>query len=144
MTLCPLIKKVKKIVINRIYSLAKIRNSINTKCAFTLYKQTILPLLHYTGFMLLSADVSDKNDLQVLQKNALRIRYNVRLRDRMSIECMHIQAKSLSLDQRRQKQILFVLFIFKTRHDANVYSFVSERYLNAKYKNSPHYKGYLL
>ena len=69
---------------------------------------------------------------------------------------MHARANLLSLDQRRQKQILFLLFIYKNRHDddsrvyarntraANVYSFVCEVYHNVKYKNSPYYKGSLL
>ena len=86
MTLSPLIKKV---VSNKIYTLAKIRNSINLKCTLTIYKQTILPLLDSTGFMILSANISDKNDLQVLQNNALRICFNVRLRDKVSIERIH-------------------------------------------------------
>ena len=89
MTLSALIKKVKKVVSNKIYTLAKIRNSISLKCALTIYEQTILPLLDYTGFMLLSANISDKNDLQVMQNNALRICFNVRLRDRVSIDQMH-------------------------------------------------------
>ena len=69
---------------------------------------------------------------------------------------MHRQAKLLSLEQRRQKQLLSLMFIYKNRHDdigriharntrgANVYSFVRERYNNVKYENSPYYKGSLL
>ena len=139
-----------------IYSLAKIRNRITLKCALAIYKQTILPLFDYTGFMQLTINVSDKNDLQILQNNALRICYNVRLRDKVLIERMHNQANLLSLDQRRQKQVLLLLFIYKNRHvnarrvharntrAAEVYSFVRERYHNIKYKNSPYYKGSLL
>ena len=68
---------------------------------------------------------------------------------------MHARAYLLSLDQRQQNQILFLLFIYKNRHDddrrvharntraANVYSFVHEVY-HVKYKNSPYYKGSLL
>ena len=69
---------------------------------------------------------------------------------------MHNRANLLSLDQRRQKQILLLLYIHKNRHDdvrrvherntraADVYSFVRERYHNIKYKHSPYYKGSLL
>ena len=53
MTLSPLLSKVKRIVSNKIYSLGKIRNHIDVKCALTIYKQTILPLLDYSGFMLI-------------------------------------------------------------------------------------------
>ena len=129
---------------------------MNKQCALTIYKQTVLPLLDYAGFMLLSANISDNYDLQVLQNNALRICYNVRLRDRVTIKRMHTCANLLSIDQRRQKQVLILLFIHKARHldarriyprntrAANVYSFVCERYHNVKYKNSPYYKGSLL
>ena len=74
----------------------------------------------------------------------------------VSLECMHTRANLFSLDQRRQKQVLFIMFIYKNRHvDAHriyarntravdVYSSVRERYHNVKYKNSPYYKGSLL
>ena len=69
---------------------------------------------------------------------------------------MHSRAKLLSLEQRRQLQLLNLMFIYKNRHRdvrrihgrntraANVYSFTRERYHNNKYKNSPFYKGALL
>ena len=69
---------------------------------------------------------------------------------------MHDRAKLLSLDQRRQKQVLSLLFIYKSRHEnvrrvyarntraANVYTFARERFHNIKYKNSSYYKGSLL
>ena len=87
MTLSPLIKKVKKIVTSKIYSLSKIRNIINR--SLTKQQNMILPLFDYTGFMLLSTNISDRNDLQVLENTALRICSNVRLRDMVSIERMH-------------------------------------------------------
>ena len=155
MTLAPLFSKIKGIVTNKIYTLVKIRNIIDTKCALTIYKQTILPLLDYAGFLLISGNVSDRSDLQTLQNDSLRICFNVR-RDRVSIVLMHRRAKLLSLEQRRQIQLLNLMFIYKTRHRnvrrihgrntraANVFSFTRERYNNNKYKNSPFYKGALL
>ena len=47
--------------------------------------QTILPLLDYTGFLLISGNVSDRSDLQTLQNDALRVCFNVRMRDRILI-----------------------------------------------------------
>ena len=144
------------IAIYKLYRLTNIRNSIDTKCAIAIYKQTILPLLDYSGFLLIAGNRSDRYDLQTMQNNALRICYNVRLRDRMSIELMHRRANLLSLEQRRQKQLLCLMFIYKNRHEnarrvygrntraANVYSFTRERYHNTKYRNSPFYKGALL
>ena len=64
-----------------------------------IYKQNILPVFDYTGFMQMFFNVSDKNELQILQNNGLRICYNVRLRDMVSIESMHNLAHLLSLDQ---------------------------------------------
>ena len=107
-------------------------------------------------FLLISGNVSDRNDLQTLQNNALRICYNVRLRDRVSVGNMHRNANLLSLEQRRQKQLLCLMFLYKTRHAeirrihgrntraADVFSFTRERYHNVKYRNSPFYKGALL
>ena len=85
MTLFPLLVKLKKSVIAKIYSLIKIRDMIMTTCAITIYKQTILPILDYSGFISISCNISDRNDLQTLQNHALRICYNVRLQDRVSI-----------------------------------------------------------
>ena len=76
----------------------------------------------------------------------------MKLRDRISILHMHRRAKLLSLDQRRQKQLLNPMFIYKLRHvdiqrihgrntrAANVFSFTREGYHNNKYKNSLFYK----
>ena len=90
MTLSPLFAKVVKLVSMKIYNLVKIRNYIDVKCALALYKQTILPLLDYSGFMLISGNVSDRDNLQKLQNDALRIFFNIRLCDRVSISRIHI------------------------------------------------------
>ena len=82
-----------------------------------IHKQTILPLLDYLGFMLISGYVSDRQELQTLQINALRICFNIRLRDKMSIDLMHYSANLLSLEQRLQKQLLTSMFIYKNRHE---------------------------
>ena len=55
-------------------------------------------------------------DLRTLQNHALRVCYNVRLRDRVSIKNMHVRAKLLSLEQRRHIQILNMMFLYKERH----------------------------
>ena len=77
---------------------------------------------------------------------SLRVCFNVRLRDRISIERMHHQANLISLEQRRRRHLLYLMFLYKTRHadtgrihahntrGADVFSFVRERYNNAKYK----------
>ena len=99
----------------------------------------------------LVTNVSDRSDLQTLQNDSLRICFNVRLRDRVAIVQMHRKAKLLSLEQRRQMQLLNLMFTYQTRHrnvrrihGRNVFSFTCERYHNNKYKNVPFYKGALL
>ena len=156
MSLLPLLSRLKNIIHSKIYSLVKIRDFITTKCALTIYKQTILPLFDYSGFVVISCNVSDRNDLQTLQNSALRVCYNVRLRDRVAVKGMHNRANLLSLEQRRQVQVLCLMFIYKTRHlDARrvynrrtraavIFNFVRERYNCTKYRSSPYYKGSLL
>ena len=143
-------------IIGKIYSLVKIRNLITLNCALTIYKQTILPLFDYSGFITISCNVSDWRDLETLQNNVLRVCYNVRLRDRVAVQGVHNRSNLLSLEQKRQVQLLCLMFIFKDRNHnvrrihnrrtgvAEMYSFVRERYNCVKYRSSPYYKGSLL
>ena len=152
LNLTSLIADVKKNVTGQLFKLRKLRSKITTFCAISIYKQTILPLLDYAGFLLHSINISDRDDLQVLQNDALRTCYNIRRRDRMSIKKLHAEAKLLSLDQRRKIQLLSLMYNHRKCQDvrrpapratrnAVRYSFYTERYNNVKYKNSPYYKG---
>ena len=69
MTLSPLISHINKVVSNKAKTLFKIRKYITTKCALAIYKQTILPLFDYTGFLIISCNRSDRKDLQIIQNN---------------------------------------------------------------------------
>ena len=51
MTLSPLLSKLKSRIVNKTYSLVKLRNMITTQCAITIYKQTILPVIDYAGYL---------------------------------------------------------------------------------------------
>ena len=55
------------------------------KCeAFILvYKQTILPIFDYVGFLLISLNNSDKYDLHVIQNDALRFCKSIQLLDKI-------------------------------------------------------------
>ena len=129
-----------------------IRRIITPKCALDIYKQMILPLFDYTGFMLYSLSQSDKNDLQVLQNDALRTCYNIHRRDKVSVKNLHTQAKLLSLDQRRQIQLLSLMYNYKdtvnpvriyprNTRGANRYRFNIEKCNTVKYQNSPYFRG---
>ena len=150
MSLTSLVSNVKKNVIAHLFKLRKLRRIITTDCALSIYKQTILPLFDYGGFMLYSINQSDKNDLQVLQNDALRTCYNVYRRDRVSVKNLHTQAKLLSLDQRRQLQLLSLMYIHKAvdnpirvnsraTRGADRYRFHTEKCNTVKYRSSPFY-----
>ena len=152
MNLTNVLSDVKKKVVGQLFQFCKIRNMITTFCAVSIYKQTILPILDCAGFLLQSCNISDRGKLQVLQNDALRTCYNIRLRDRMSIKKLHNEAKLLSLEQRRNIQLLSLMYSHKDNLDvrrvpnrdtraAIRYKFYTERYNNIKYKNSPYYKG---
>ena len=111
MNLTSLLSDVKNNVSGHLFKLRKIRQTTTTFCAILIYKQTILPLLDYAGFLLFSLNASDRYDLQILQNDALRTCYNVRLRDCMSIKKLHAEANLLSLDQRQIIQLLLCIII---------------------------------
>ena len=59
MTLKPLLSNVKKITTAKIKTLYKIRQYLNKDSALAIYKQMILPLFDYSGFLLLSCYKTD-------------------------------------------------------------------------------------
>ena len=152
MTLTCLVSTTKKTVLNRLFNLRKLRRYITEKCALAIYKQTILPVFDYVGFMLISCTKSDRSDLQVIQNDALRTCYNVRRRDRLSVSIMHNSANLLSLEQRRTFQLLSLMYLHKNdvinlripirnTRGADRDRFIVERYNCLKYKHSSFYKG---
>ena len=106
MHLTGLLSWVKKNVNNHLFRLRKLRKYITQYSTVLIYKQTILPLLDYSGFLLNSSNVSDRRDLQTLQNDTLRTCYNVRHKDRMPIKKLHKEAKLVSLDQRLKTKLL--------------------------------------
>ena len=52
MDLTSLVSTVKKTVSTHLFKLRKLRKYVSQECAVTIYKQTILPLLDYSGFLL--------------------------------------------------------------------------------------------
>ena len=107
MTLVPLLKNIKKHVNNKIFMLRKLRKYLTKEAAISVYEQTILPILDYAGFFLLiSLNNGDKLDFQVIQYDALRFCKNIQLLDKISIPKIHDDVGLLSLEQRRQKQLL--------------------------------------
>ena len=85
MSLTPLVKNIKKRVSDKLFMLRKIRKFLTFDASVTVYKQTIMPIIDYTGFMLISCKKEDKNDLQKLQNDVLRICTRNKMADRVSI-----------------------------------------------------------
>ena len=114
--------------------------------------KSILPILDYSGFLLISCTKGKKHDLQVMQNDVLRFCENKRLEDRVSIELLHKNANLISLEQRRTKQLLILMYkkskSLENRALANrptrmhnKYVFKTENRVGTKYSNNPYYKG---
>ena len=89
-----------------IYMYVYVCRYVTYDSALLIYKQAIMPIFDYSGFMLISLGVGEKRDLQIMQNDALRFCYNIRLSDRVNIEELHTRAKLSSLEQRRIRQLL--------------------------------------
>ena len=111
MCLIPLLKNIKKRVSNKMFVLRKLRKYLNEKAAVQVYKQTIMPIFDYAGFLLISMNEGDKGDLQIMQNDALRFCKNIHMLDKVSIPKLHDSVKLLSLEQRRQKQELNLMYM---------------------------------
>ena len=155
MSLVPLMKDLEKRISNKIFMLRKMRKFLTFDAAVLVYKQIILPIIDYAGFLLIACRKEDKNDLQVLQNDILRICTRNRFSDRISIEKLHGKCKLLSLEQRRRKQLLGLMFILSKDKDflhipgrltrnANKVVFKVPTKISPTYERSPYYVGTLL
>ena len=111
MSFTPLMKSVKKRVSNKVFMLRKIRRYLNFEASISVYKQTILPIIDYSGFLLLTCTSSDLDELQVIQNDVLRICTMSKLSDRISRIELHKICKIIGLKQRMQKQLLWLMYI---------------------------------
>ena len=111
MSLVPQMKSVKKKLNNKVYMLRKIRKYLTLDAAVLVYKQTILPIIDYSGFLLLSCNAGDIEELQVIQNDILRICTRNRVSDRVSIPDLHKKCKIIGLKQRMHKQLLWLMYI---------------------------------
>ena len=98
---------------------------------------------------------SQKYDLQVIQNDVLRFCDNEKLEDKVLIEILQKKAKLVSLEQRRCKQLLSLMYKISkeanniviparnTRMHAKVV-FRLDRKIGTKYSCIPYYKGTIL
>ena len=125
---------------------------MNQHAAILVYKQTILPIFDYAGFLLISVGNGIKHDLQVMQNDAIHFCKNIKLIDRVSIPVLHNSIKLLSLEQRRQKQLLKIMYVQSQKNRARAltnvntrsqtkYVFQTDVKIGKKYEKSPYYIG---
>ena len=96
----------------KLFTLMKIRKFIDKHTANVIYKQTILPIFDYGGFLIDSCTQKQRDDLQKLQNKALRIIHGFKLNNSPSIKDLHNMSSILSLEQRREKQLLHLMLWF--------------------------------
>ena len=152
LTFTPYYKLVKRRVENKIFVLSKIRRYVDSRTAILIYKQAVLPLLEYAGFVLGSCSIGQRKELQKLQNNALRLCKRYFLLDMVRIDILHNECRILGLEQRRRKQLLRLMYLHSkiecnlkipvrlTRAVSKIV-FKTATKCTGKYLNSPFYKG---
>ena len=65
------------------------------KILLQVYKQTILPIFDYGGLVLLYLKHDDRFEMQKIQNDLLRICNNVRVKDKVTLEIGHKEARLL-------------------------------------------------
>ena len=135
--------------------LRKIRCYITKFAAMCIYKQMILPMFDFAGFMLISCTLGQKRELRKLQNRGIRTCLLYNRRDHIPIPRLHNEIKVLSLEQRRQIQLLKLLFhrskkqrhlkisARTTRGNMKVKFDIMSR-TTTKYLNSPFLRGTVL
>ena len=102
--------------------------------------------------LLLACTKDKKSDFQIVQNDVLRFCENKRLKDKIPIYTMHKKANLISLEQRRCKQLLSIMYKM-SRDPVNIVVparntrmhkklvFRTDSKIGTKYVNSPYYKG---
>ena len=135
--------------------MSKIRKYVDNRTALLIYKQAILPIVEYAGFVLISRNIGQRRDLQTLQNNALRLCKRYYLVDRVPIDYLHGECTIIGLQQRRRKQLLRLMYLH-SKCEKNIKKpvritraitktvFKVPSKITTKYSISPFYKGTLL
>ena len=113
----PHITKLKKSLGNRVYKLSKLRKCMTRDICVNVYKVMISPIIEYCSFYTGSGQVNELSKLQRMQNQALRVCCRSRLRDK-SIHDLHIECKVETLESRRAKQLLCIMWKRASKGDA--------------------------
>ena len=152
MSLIPLFKNIKKRISNKIFHLKKLRKYMCFDASVLVYKQTILPIFDYAGFLLISLSNGDIDDLQILQNDILRICNRSRISDKVSLVVLHRKCNMLSLRQHMEKQLLGLMYIIskdctfqhvlgRETRSADKIVFKVPSKIRPLYEHSSNYKG---
>ena len=136
----------------KIFQFTKIRPYLDVKTRILVYKQTIMPLAEYAGFMLYLNRKHDTDKLQKLQNRALRLCFNVYNPRDISVADLHSRASIDQLHTRREIQLLglmydisnnpsYVLAPRANTRQADKIMFKTEIVKYDIYQRSPHYVG---
>ena len=94
----------------KLFQLRKIRKYLNEFASILVYKQTILPLLDYCGFLAMSGNKNCYTSLQVLQNDCLRVCVGYPNGYNQTRAELHETSNLSSLYQRWDKQLLMIMY----------------------------------
>ena len=86
----------------------RMRSFLNTKAALMVYKNMLLPILEYGDVFLSATSCINRRRLQILQNKGLRCALNRDLET--SISDLHVEAKLLKLEYRREQHVLNYMY----------------------------------
>ena len=95
----------------RLFQFSKIRKYLPVTTRVLVYKQTVLPLVEYICYLMYLNRKHDIDKLQKLQNRALRLCCKINDPRLISVPDLHQQAHLLTLDQRREKQLLLLMYV---------------------------------
>ena len=104
---------------------------------------------------MISLSKGQKLDFQTMQNDVLRFAKNVRIKDIISRTELHREAKQLSLEQRREKQLLTLMYKLSKKgilckvtdrvtRQQEKYVFKTDTRIGRRYEKSPYYLGTIL
>ena len=152
MTLEPLYKNICRQVEQKLFMLRKIRRHLTKFAAISLYKQMILPLFDYAGFLLLSCNLGQKRELQRIQNSSIRTCLLYNRIEHITIDRLHSEMRIVSLEQRRHMQCLNLMYrlskkeMYIKRTNVNTRGNRKKKFklmtkCSGKYLGSPLYRG---
>ena len=136
----------------KIYQFGKLKKYLDTPTRILVYKQTVMPLVEYVSFMLNMNTGQEVMKLQRLQNRALRMCFDIYNPVEISIKDLHSRAKVCQLKERRDLNLLCILYEMKQLHlyervgdratrQGDKYVFKTDIAIVGPYARSPYYLG---